>query len=242
MFRKSIHFCVIALITIGLFSYSPPASADSREPTLLVVPTHYTIVQLAFDMAKLRRNMLIVSFSEQGVKTGQALFIWDPNTAGWTKTTFEDYSSGSLFATKPGKVIILGGEKDVPPVLANTSAWCATVKRIPTLNVMELVNSLNEDFKFSALEWRWIAKEYDLKIQDLNAERRRYGKYGKPGEKTRIPLPVSEPEKVEQPSAGPIVVPDAPAQTAPIAIPAPVEKPEEKPVVKEKKAVVPEDK
>jgi hypothetical protein len=193
MFKKSLSYCIVALTAVCLFSYPTAVSAaNSSDPTLLVVPSHYTIVQLAFDIAKLRRNILIVSFSNAGVKTGQSLYAWDGNIAEWTKTTFADYASGELFKVKPGKVIIMGSEKDVPAVLAQT-AWCSDIKRIPSLDILGLVNSMNEDFRFTTLEWRWLAKEYDLKIQDLNAERRRYGKYGKPGEKQVIPMP-NQPE------------------------------------------------
>ncbi|MDD4869574.1 MAG: hypothetical protein PHR77_03365 [Kiritimatiellae bacterium] len=206
MFKKSIFSCVIALIAMGLFSYSPAARAS--EPTLLVVPSHYTTVQLAFDIAKLRRNILIVSFSEAGVKTGQALYIWDSNTAAWVKITFADYNSGSIFSVKPERIIIIGSEKDVPPVLGEVSSWCSNVKRIPTLAILDTVNSLDKEFSFTSPEWKWLAKEYDLKLEDRNAERRRYGRYGKPGERTKAPMPVTptpaEP-KMEKP-ATPVMI------------------------------------
>lgn len=202
---KNVSSFVIALIAMGLLSYSHSATgADTSDITLLVVPSHYTTVQVAFDVSKLRRNIMMVSFSELGVKTGQALYVWDAATSAWVKTTFADYGSGSIFAVKPGKVIIIGSEKDVPPVLGEVSAWCSNVKRIPTLNIMEVFNGLNEHFDFTTPEWKWIAKTYELKLEDKNAERRRYGKYGKPGERAQAPLPVSsapESSKIEKPAA-----------------------------------------
>ena len=214
MFKKSLSFCFVALIAACLFSYPTAVSAaDSSDPVLLVVPSHYTIVQLAFDIAKLRRNILIVSFSNAGVKTGQALYAWDSNVVEWTKTTFANYTSGDLFKVKPRKVIIMGSENDVPAVLAQAS-WCSDVKRIPSLDILGLVNSMNEDFRFTTLEWRWLAKEYDLKIQDLNAERRRYGKYGKPGEKQAIPMPTQPETKTEKSAASiPVQSEEAPETT-----------------------------
>jgi len=205
MLKKSISSFVIALIAMGLLNYAPSAIAqDSSDVTLLVVPSHYTTVQIAFDVSKLRRNIMMVSFSELGVKTGQALYIWDSATSAWVKTTFADYGSGSIFAVKPGKVIIIGTEKDIPPVLGEVSSWCSTVKRVPTLGIMEVFNGLNEYFDFTTAEWKWIAKTYDLKLEDKNAERRRYGKYGKPGERAKAPMPVSsspESPKIEKPAA-----------------------------------------
>ena len=207
----------MALIAMGLLgSYHSAAGEDSSDVTLLVIPSHYTTVQVAFDVSKLRRNIMMVSFSELGVKTGQALYVWDAATSAWVKTTFADYGSGSIFAVKPGKVIIIGSEKDVPPVLGEVSAWCSTVKRVPTLNIMEVFNGLNEYFDFTTAEWKWIAKTYDLKLADKNAERRRYGKYGKPGERAQAPMPVSsspESPKMEKPAAPVIIQSEVPETT-----------------------------
>jgi len=212
--RKNVFFCVMALVAMGLPVFCPSVRAESDEPTLLVVPSHYTTVQIAFDVGKLRKNILLVSFSEIGVKTGQALYVWDG--AAWVKTTFADYGSGSIFADKPRQVIIIGSEKDVPAVLGEVSNWCSKVKRISTLSIKDIFNSLNESFNFSIAEWRWLAKEYDLMLEDTNIERRRYGKYGKPGERTKAPMPVApvpgEP-KVEKPSAPVLIQSEVPETT-----------------------------
>lgn len=217
MLKKIVSVCIIALIAMGLSSYSSSAfGADSSGPTLLVVPSHYTGVQMAFDVAKLRKNVLTVAFSPAGVKTGQALYVWDANASAWVKTTFADYASGSIFAVKPAKVIIIGSEKDVPPVLGEVAGWCSDVRRIPTLKIMEVFNSLNQDFSFSVPEWKWIAKEYDLKLEDKNTERRRYGRYGKPGEKAQTPMPVTpspEAPAVEKPSTPVVIQSEAPETT-----------------------------
>lgn len=218
MFRKSISMFVIALSAMGLLGYSSSAiGADSSDVTLLVVPSHYTSVQVAFDVAKLRRNIMMVSFSELGVKTGQALYIWDSTASAWAKLTFADYGSGNVFAVKPGRVIIIGSEKDVPPVLGEVTSWCSDVKRIPTLNIMEVFNSLNESFHFTTPEWKWLAKTYELKLEDKNAERRRYGKYGKPGERAQqAPMPVAltpEAPKIEKPAAPVIIQSETPETT-----------------------------
>jgi hypothetical protein len=52
---------------------------------------------------------------------------------------------------------------------------------------VELVNGLDDIFKFSAGEWRYLAREYKLTLKDLNAERRRYGRYGRPGARLSRP-------------------------------------------------------
>jgi len=222
MFRKSIYFLVVGLVAVGLFNSSPVASAaDSKDTVLLVLPSHYTIVQLGFDMAKLRKDVLIVCYNEKGAKTGQSLYIWDPNAtpAKWVPTTFENYSSGEAFGVKPGKVLILGTEKDVPAVLAGTSKWCSDVTRANTLEIMELINSLNATFKFTSSEWKWIAKEYDLKLEDMNAERRRYGKYGKPGERAKVEVPGVEVKETKKPVPAVVTAPVVIQSEAPVAVP-----------------------
>ena len=57
---------------------------------------------------------------------------------------------------------------------------------------MAIVNDWHKHMLFSAQEWEWIAKRHGLKLKDTNWERRKYGRYGKPGEKKAsvgVPMP-----------------------------------------------------
>jgi hypothetical protein len=89
-------------------------------------------------------------------------------------------------------------------------------RRIASLTPVDLLNELNRDLAFTPMEWRWLAKRYGLTLTDLNAERRRYGKYGPPGSKPVKPQPSAG---VEMPPAAP---PPAGKALEPVGAPAPV--------------------
>ena len=55
--------------------------------------------------------------------------------------------------------------------------------------MLTLVNSLDHIFDFSSREWKWLAKEHQLELKDLNSDRRKYGRFGKPGEEQTVPMP-----------------------------------------------------
>ena len=69
---------------------------------------------------------------------------------------------------------------------------CPDAKRLPKLNPVDLANGMNEVMEFSGHEWRWLADRYKLTLNDRNWERRRYGRYGKPGETRKTPPPAEK--------------------------------------------------
>lgn len=234
---KKQFFSVGAAVLVGFSVVFPAAASElfSNEPRVLVVPNKYSVVQFAFDIARMR-NIFLVCFSEAGVKKGESLYVWDGAVSSWVKISFEDYKAGAVFKVAPKAVILLGTERDVPAVLGETKAWCPDVTRISSLKYVDMINQLNDVVSFTAPEWKWLAKEYELKLEDLNWERRRYGKYGKPGEEKNVPMP-----KIEEPA------PVAPAPVNPElkAVKPGVEPPMAQPVEKAPKRpapVSPEDK
>ncbi len=187
MTRKYPFVSVVAVI---LVLSGAVRAAEAEAPTILVVPARYTIVQLSFDIAGVR-SVFLVSYGGDSGSVARPMHIWDSKTRKWVETNIEEYSTADIFETTPQRIILVGSDEDLPSVLVEASFWCPDVKRIPTLNIVTLVNTLNESLKFTPREWKWLAKRYKLKLKDLNAERRRYGKYGKPGEKTKVPMPMA---------------------------------------------------
>lgn len=173
---------------VGLSGIAIRREAKAETPTLLVIPARYTIVKFSFDVARLRRAVSLVSYSGE-VEATPLMHVWRSDAQEWVKMSIEEYRSADAFKIRPQRIILVGGDKVLPSSLIEASTWCSDVKRIPTLNIMALVNALNEDLKFHSLEWRWLAMRYELKLKDLNAERRRYGRYGKPGPKREVPVP-----------------------------------------------------
>ena len=153
---------------------------------LMVVPARYTIIQLAFRLACLR-PVTVIAYGDGSNVMSPVMHIWDGDAYNWTKINFAEYNSGSVFRKMPKTIIIIGNNK---ALLKNfIPSWYSTVNQMPIVDIMTLVNNLDSSLKFTPSEWKWLARRYELKLKDLNAERRRYGRYGKPGEKETVSAP-----------------------------------------------------
>jgi hypothetical protein len=153
---------------------------DSEEQTVIVLPARYTIVKLGFDVARIRA-VTLVSYEGDASSRSPVLHVWNSGMDEWVSTTIEAYSSTAAFDREPARAVLLGSGADLPTVLVTGSSWSTEVVQIPALSIVELVNGLDDVFDFSPREWRFLARRYKLTLTDLNAERRHYGRYGRPG-------------------------------------------------------------
>jgi hypothetical protein len=169
------------------------------------------MVQFCFDILKLRRGVYLIAQDKEIGGNATVLHIWDDASQDWIRIGVEEYVAGTVFTQKPKKLIVIGGVADVPEELATAPEWSEQAYQIETLDLVSVLNKLQEVFKFNEREWKWIAKRYNMTFEDLNAERRRYGRWGKPGEedKTVMPGAVQEKPAVKVPE-GPIEIITAP--------------------------------
>lgn len=183
-----------------------------RPHTLLILPSRYTIVQLGFDLQKLRPISLI-AYDDQAPVTEPALHAWDKVARDWTPIGLDQIRSGTLFTPPVAETVLVGSDRTMPVGLAEVAARLPALKTVPELNVAHIVNAVNESHDFSAREWQWLAARYRLKLQDLNYEQRRYGRFGKPGDErgTRDAGPARQAREAEEP-----LPPPRPVQTKPI--------------------------
>ena len=161
----------------------------SHKTTLIVVPGRPATVALALDVARMRNDVSVVLYQQVPKSTALVLHTWNVRKADWDKLPLDDYSAGRILgAAAPKQIVLIGTEPDLMAVMERSSAW-GQVTRLQTLVVVNVVNTLNDALAFTPSEWRYLAKRYDLELKDLNADRRRYGRYGPPGEKVTPPLP-----------------------------------------------------
>jgi hypothetical protein len=190
---------------LGTLAYS---SLAADVPTVLVIPAKPSVVAFCTDVAMMR-NVDVVSY-EMTKKTTNApsvlvLNLWNGKGADWTKIGLEEYKAGSIFKEMPKRVIFVGDNQEVK----TASSAMGDLSAIPNLDTMGLANGLNDIFKFTSSQWKYLSKHYELKLKDLNWERRRYGKYGPPGSKLSAPMP-QEAKSLELPPVEP-----EPAKVAP---------------------------
>lgn len=218
------RFVRIAVLLSGFLAATTRPALCQNEggeaSLLLVFPPRPRLAQLAFDFARLRSVNLLAYQTDP--RTGKvALHAW--NGQAWADATPDDYNTGTR-GIVAREVVVIGSEQDVPVVVAGQPSWCVAMRRVPTTDLGAIVNVVAETLSLKSGEWKWLARRYDLKLEDLNAERRRHGKYGRPGvapaEKQTLP-----PEKVELPPEdlpAPVrVIPpsEPPPRPAPVLLP-----------------------
>lgn len=178
---------IILILTCVALSipYLGANAYSAEESSVIVVPSRYTMVKLAFDMAKMR-NVELVSYHDMTRVKETHLYLWDTSIREWRSVTVDGYNSQEILKQRPERIIVVGSDKQLPQVLKETLQNPATL-RVPTMDIVTIFNTLNKAFKFTPNEWKWLAGRYGLKLKDLNEEKRRWGKYGKPGEETVRP-------------------------------------------------------
>jgi len=179
-------FCLTLMVITSLGATARAARRDA----VIVMPGRYTVVQFAFDVARIRPVELVAY--DKGVGDEPLLLhVWDAAAADWKPADIAAYQDGSLFDAQPKQAFLIGGDADLPAEIADGSAWCKKVTRISSLKVVDMANSMNAKLNFSGKEWKRLAQRHNLELADDNAERRRYGRYGKPGTESNEPRPVN---------------------------------------------------
>lgn len=192
----------------------------AQKSTVLVVPVKYAMVDLALDVAWIKP----VSLVSYETRAGElVVYSWDAEARQWNQATVADYAGGKLFATPVDQAIVVGTDEANVAKLAKDATWAAAQKTVPTIDVKDVVNTLNENIAFTADEWKWLAGRHGLTLRDLNEERRATGKYG-----SRAPAVTPADVQVPAADAKPAVATD----TAPAAeAAAPAAAPETKTVI-----------
>jgi hypothetical protein len=231
MMKTTSRASLLVLMALTL----PALCGLAQSPdALLVLPSRYTLVQLGFDVAKLRPAHL-VAYEIDPRSRALHLHRWDTGRMDWVQITGDDYSTGMAYRPVPTRAVLIAEPGAAPERLA-TLPDGMDVTRIDTLKIAEVVNGLNTVFAFTPSEWRWLARRHRLELKDLNAERRRWGRYGPPGSRPvprydSIPVPAPVPERTFD-SAPTHALVTAPVRIAPPTqeekgVPAPVPTPDE---------------
>ncbi len=156
------------------------ASAKPAGTTLLVIPSRYSVVQFGFDIARLR-SVYLVAYDRPARPAEPALYAWNNERANWVSIPFPALTDGSLFRVAPVRTVLVGDGAMIPEVLEAALAG-QPVHRIASLQAADLANGLHATLRFTNTEWKWLAARYDLQLEDRNVDRRRWGRYGPPGQ------------------------------------------------------------
>jgi hypothetical protein len=238
-----------ACVVLAIAATSDCVTAGSATPdSIIVMPARKRVVQLAFQMASFK-DIGLVTYNTNPALREPLIHYWNGNNQEWVQMTMQDFVQGSFMSGDPKHVFLLGDSTITPLKMLDGISWYKDLHRLTTFDTATLINEIGKVVKFSARQWKWLAKENGLEIQDQNAERRKYGRWGAPGKEKDLkpnslesiklpPAPIIvEPkaEKFELPPAQPTApAVDAAAKPQPVDVKFSVE---EKPIVEEKPAV-----
>jgi len=195
---------VVLSMVCGLFAGRALGAPGSA--TTVIIPARYRMVQLGFDLQRLR-GATLVSYRAAADKDAPMLFEWKGDR--WTSLPLETLSGRAAEATPAEKFVVIG--TDTPEAVLEACSRAPAVAKFETYDLASLVNNLDIIYRFSPGEWRFLASRYNFMLRDMNAKRRLYGRYGAPGFKAEPPTP----EMVEQtPPPAEILprLPDVPAE------------------------------
>lgn len=152
-------------LAIALGGAGAASASAQSDAVLLVVPSRYSVMQVAFDVAR-RYPTVLVSY--QGTMEEPVLHVW--NGFEWLPLSRTDFQSGAFLQTYPGRTIFLGDDSLLPTSLRSIGAWSSQAVQIPHVETHELVNGIGRYLPFTPADWRWFAGRYNLTLTNLRAE------------------------------------------------------------------------
>jgi hypothetical protein len=219
----------MALVGLLAGSASVVQAATSRDYTLVVIPARYSVIQVAFDVAR-QNPVMLVSYQGEPTAAEPLLHAW--NGTEWVYVSMKDFREVNFVGKAPSRAILVGDSETLPASLAEAVTWAPRVERVVGLSTAELVNDFGRIFKWKQSQWQWFSARYNLSLRDESEEARGRSWYDQPGPIPRPPVrdilgnvkktpPASPPaEGVEMPPPVELPPKDAPANPPPVT-PAP---------------------
>jgi len=216
--------------------WSANVSYRRSSETLLIVPARPAVLQLAFDLARMRDVMLVSFRTMVPSATGEALpasptqgkadadkpllHIW--TGSDWQYLAFDDFCSLRFVTSPPGKVIVIGDDQTVPKALLQGMSWADKIERLPSMNAADLINGLDPYFQFSPREWKRWADSYGLKLEGANAPQAKQSPEASASRPGKDDVPPAAPAAKRAAPSADNEVPRARAQDKqPVQIPSP---------------------
>ena len=165
--KKSMILLAALAMGASLLAFPVRASADG-DAVLLVAPARYSVMQVAFDVAR-RYPTVLVSY--QRPDPDPRLHVW--NGYEWLPLALDDYKSGAFLQSYPARTFFLGDDALLPASLKDIGAWCKDTRQIPDLETPVLINEIGQGIPFTPADWRWFAGRYNLTLTDTSAARQK---------------------------------------------------------------------
>lgn len=171
--NRTLQASLIILAVVAMFCQNVCAKSVSKH--VVAVPARRRTVSLLHDLHRLR-PISAIAFRGSPDSANPSLYKWDGS--GWIQVTSEEFTRVSS-----DTIILVGDDSVIPSILVEQSSVKGKPHRAETLDISSLVRDFAKILELTPHEIKWLAKRHNLAVSDLNAERRRYGRWGKPGAK-----------------------------------------------------------
>ena len=170
---------LIALLMLNTFVVA------AAEHLVLAVPARHDLINLGFDLVGMFPHALtLVCHSESPAGTRLEQF----NTAAgrWVEMPGNAWSSMGC-----DKLVVVGSDERATQLMK--AAGAARQATLPNgFRLHEVANAVTSTLKPSSGQWRRLADSHGFTLAEVNAEQRRYGRYGPPGGcRNARPLPAA---------------------------------------------------
>lgn len=171
MKKSVLILSTLLLLPLSGFSMGTPPEGIS----LLLVPAQPTMVQLGKDMVE-RGHAILMTYADSTSPDEPFIHIWDGNR--WLRVSPEKYRNGDFIRNQASKLVVVGDESDLTGRLIEQGLnWSPEVLHLGSLNDTELINQMGQLYEFDRREWEWVAKRYDLELEDMGTDTERVSWY-----------------------------------------------------------------
>ncbi len=208
-------FCMVLLSAAAV-------RAQAAERVVLAVPARHLLVNFAFALADLApRDLDLVCYGARPVAGAPVeLNFFDRVEWRWVAMDVAAWQRGDGLRSGAARLILVenGSQSDA----LKETGWARSIQTVDGRQLSDVANAAGKVLRFSPEQWRALADTYGFKLDDRNANVRRYGRYGPPGRRLTPsqPVPVAPvmeftltPDETNA-VAHPVRLPDAPETQA----------------------------
>jgi hypothetical protein len=216
---------VFLFLLTGFVVLSGRTPAMGSDFSLIVAPARYNVLQVMFDIVN-RNPAVLVSYQGEAATENPALHVWDG--ASWNAIGMHELQELGFLQRTPSRAILVGEDDLLPRTIRDSLAWLPEVAYVRELSHAPMLNEFGRILDWSSREWRWMARRYNLDLEDEAEPVRKSSWYDQRGPKPKhaseqgsVPAPVNVPPPQQEyyPPAERVTV----DLSSPVVAPAPVE-------------------
>lgn len=170
---KLSKFLVICVAFVSMLTNVYSAYQESVK--VLAVENRYALVQLGFDISDALQTEYVVFDSTASDFDSNIVYIWNNGINDWVKTTMPAFLNGNLFYNKTIKdVMVITDSLNAIQKFGELAVWAPEMFVIDQLNYPTILNTVNEEYKFTVPQWKIFSEKYNVTVENVATNSSRY--------------------------------------------------------------------